>query len=113
MTPEEIVVLSAKSAGIELEFQNGAAGRRVMVGNQQIWTPWEPHDNPADAMHLLVKHQMQINSGIVSCYLGSSTTRIERAYPLTDKYDTAIDQATRVLCMAIAELAADIGRMMP
>lgn len=109
MTLDELLQLAAKSANIDLVYQNGQPGRYKAVGNDKFWVPWEPHQQCADAMHLVVVHGMQINSGKISCHVGTGARVLQVSYPHNSLGDTDLDKAVLVMCRAITDLAADVG----
>lgn len=113
MTLVELLHLAAKSSNIDLVYQNGQPGRYKAVGDSSIWVPWAPHQDGADAMYLVAKHSMQINSGKITCRIGTSSRVLQASYPYNPLGDTDPDQVANTICMAITELAADIGYSMP
>lgn len=113
MTLVELPHQAAKSAKIDLIYQNGQPGRYKAVGDSTIWVPWAPHQDGADAMYLVALHGMQINSGKVTCRIGTSGRVLQASYPHNPLGDTEPEQMVLAMCMAITELAADIGYHMP
>lgn len=113
MTLVELLHLAAKSARIDLVYQNGQPGRYKAVGDSSIWVPWAPHQDGADAMFLVAVHSMQINGGKVTCRVGTTELVLQANYPFNPLGDTDPDQAAQAICMAITEVAADIGSRMP
>lgn len=113
MTLVELLHLAAKSAKIDLVYQNGQPGRYKAVGDSTIWVPWAPHEDGNDAMYLVAVHGMQINSGKITCQIGTSARVLQVSYPVNPIGDTNPDQVVLDLCMAITQLAADIGYHMP
>lgn len=112
MTLVEMLHLAAKSANIDLVFQSNAPGRYKAVGDSSIWVPWAPHTDGADAMYLVAVHGMQINSGKITCRVGTTSRVVQASYPVNPLGDTNPEQVSQAICMAITELAADIGHHM-
>ena len=113
MTLVELLHLAAKSANIDLVYQDGQAGRYKAVGDSSIWVPWAPHQDGNDAMWLVAFHGMQINSGKITCRVGTTARVLQASYSYNPLGDTDPEQAAQAICMAITELAADIGYHMP
>lgn len=112
MTLVELLHLAAKSANIDLVYQNGQPGRYKALGDSSIWVPWAPHEDGADAMYLVAVHGMQINAGKITCLLGTTSRVLQASYPHNPLGDTTPEQVVLAMCMAITELAADIGTHM-
>jgi len=113
VTLVELLHLAAKSANIDLVYQNGQPGRYKAIGDDKIWVPWTPHQDGNDAMCLVAVHGMQINSGKITCRVGTTTRVLQASYPYNPLGDTDPEQAAQAICMAITELAAEIGYHMP
>jgi len=109
----ELLQLAAKSANIDLVYQNNRPGRYKAIGDDKLWMPWAPHQDGNDAMHLVALHGMQINSGKITCRIGTSGRVLQASYPHNPLGDTDPEQMVLAMCMAITELAADIGYHMP
>lgn len=110
MTLVELLHLAARSANIDLVFQNNEPGRyKATAAGSQIWVPWAPHQDGADAMYLVAVHGMQINSGKITCQVGTTSRVLQTRYPYNPLGDTDPEQVVLVLCMAITELAAEIA----
>ncbi|WP_282361425.1 hypothetical protein [Pseudomonas sp. PS01300] len=112
MTLDELLRLAAKSANIDLVYQNGQAGRYKEFGDSRAWVPWAPHQDGSDAMWLVAVHGMQINSGKITCRVGTTARVLQASYPYNPLGDTDPEQVAQAICMAITELAADIGHHM-
>ncbi|MFV3290179.1 hypothetical protein ACNFBR_15710 [Pseudomonas sp. NY11955] len=113
MTLVELLHLAAKSANIDLVYQNGQPGRYKAVGESTAWVPWTPHQDGNDAMWLVAVHGMQINSGKITCRVGTTSRVLQASYPVNPLGDTSPEQVAQTICMAITELAADIGYHTP
>ncbi|MBT9234280.1 hypothetical protein KKQ11_00390 [Pseudomonas sp. MG-2] len=112
MTLVELLHLAAKSANIDLVYQNNQPGRYKVVGDSSIWVPWAPHQDGNDAMQLVAVHGMQINSGKITCRVGTTSRVLQASYPVSPLGDTSPEKVAQTMCMAITELAADIGHHM-
>jgi hypothetical protein len=109
VTLVELLHQAAKSANIDLVFRDNAPGRYKVFAGSKVWVPWAPHQDGNDAMHLVALHGMQINSGKITCRVGSTARVLQASYPYNPLGDTDPEQAAQAICMAITELAADIG----
>ncbi|WDY57345.1 hypothetical protein [Pseudomonas sp. PSKL.D1] len=104
MTDNELIELSAKSIGIELVYQGGAAGYYRDFGDCVAWLAWDPIVDGADAMRLVAVLGLQLKGDVVTCATGLHSCQVERG--------ADADLATMNVCRAIAGVAADIGRVM-